>query len=59
MWQSHVEIKGYSVAYLDRIAAFVVPYCWTSLKFTDLHMYSWNIMQQLLRMHMHEAWLMG
>ena len=22
-------------------------------------MYSWNIMQQLLHMHMHEVWLMG
>ena len=27
MWQSHVEIKGYSVAYFDRIAAFEAPYC--------------------------------
>ena len=26
MWQSCVEIKGYSVAYFDRIAAFEVPY---------------------------------
>ena len=26
MWQSCVEIKGYSVAYFDRIAAFEVLY---------------------------------
>ena len=32
MWQSHVEIEGYSVVYFDRIAAFEVPYCWTSIK---------------------------
>ena len=27
MWQSHVEIKGYSVAYFDRITVFEAPYC--------------------------------
>ena len=32
MWQSHVEIGGYSIVYFDRIAAFEVPYCWTSVK---------------------------
>ena len=33
MWQSRVEeIKGYSVAYFDRIAVFEAPYCWTSVK---------------------------
>ena len=26
MWQSHVEIEGYSVAYFDRIVAFEAPY---------------------------------
>ena len=26
MWQSRVEIEGYSVMYFDRIAAFEVPY---------------------------------
>ena len=26
MWQSRVEIEGYSVAYFDRIAAFEVRY---------------------------------
>ena len=26
MWQSHVEIEGYSVAYFDRIAVFEAPY---------------------------------
>ena len=26
MWQSRVEIEGYSVAYFDRIAAFKAPY---------------------------------
>ena len=26
MWQSHVEIEGYSVAYFDCIAAFEAPY---------------------------------
>ena len=26
LWQSHVEIEGYSVAYFDRIVAFKVPY---------------------------------
>ena len=32
MWQSHVEIEGYSIAYFDRIAVFEVPYRWTSIK---------------------------
>ena len=32
MWQSQVEIEGYSVAYFDRIAAFEAPYRWTSIK---------------------------
>ena len=27
MWQSRVEIEGYSVAYFDRIAAFEALYC--------------------------------
>ena len=26
MWQSRVEIEGYSVAYFDRITMFEVPY---------------------------------
>ena len=26
MWRSRVEIEGYSVAYLDRIAVFGAPY---------------------------------
>ena len=32
MWQSRVEIEGYSVAYFDRIAAFKAPSRWTSVK---------------------------
>ena len=32
MWQSRVEIKGYSVMYFDRIAVFEAPYHWTSVK---------------------------
>ena len=32
MWQSRVEIEGYSVAYFDRIAAFEAPYHRTSVK---------------------------
>ena len=32
MWQSRVEIEGYSVAYFVRIAVFEAPYCWTSVK---------------------------
>ena len=32
MWQSRVEIEGYSVAYFDRIAAFETPYRWTYVK---------------------------
>ena len=32
MWQSRVEIEGYSVAYFDRIAVFEVLYRWTSIK---------------------------
>ena len=32
MWQSRVEIEGYSVAYFDCIAAFEAPYRWTSVK---------------------------
>ena len=27
LWQSCVEMKGYSVAYFDRIIAFEAPYC--------------------------------
>ena len=27
MWQSRVEIEGYSVAYFDRIVAYEAPYC--------------------------------
>ena len=26
MWQSRIEIEGYSVAYFDRITAFKAPY---------------------------------
>ena len=32
MWQSRVEIEGYSVAYFDRIVAFEAPYRWASVK---------------------------
>ena len=32
MWQSRVEIKDYSIAYFDCIAAFKAPYRWTSVK---------------------------
>ena len=32
MWQSRVEIEGYSIAYFNRIAAFKAPYHWTSVK---------------------------
>ena len=32
MWQSRVEIEGYSIVYFDRIAVFEAPYLWTSLK---------------------------
>ena len=32
MWQSRVEIEGYSVSNFDHIAAFKAPYCWTSIK---------------------------
>ena len=32
MWQSHVEIEGYSVAYFDHIAVFEALYRWTSVK---------------------------
>ena len=32
MWQSCVEIKGYSVAYFYRIAVFEAPYRLTSVK---------------------------
>ena len=32
MWQSRVEIEGYSVAYSDRIAAFETLGRWTSVK---------------------------
>ena len=27
MWQSRVEIEGYSIAYFERIAVFEAPYC--------------------------------
>ena len=36
MWQSHVEIKDYSVAYFDRVAAFKAPYHWTQHIFIHL-----------------------
>ena len=32
MWQSCVEIEGYSIAYFNHIAAFKALYCWTSFK---------------------------
>ena len=32
VWQSRVEIEGYSVAYFDRIDAFGAPYRRTSVK---------------------------
>ena len=32
MWQSCVEIGGYSVAYFDRIVAFEALYRWTFVK---------------------------
>ena len=32
VWQSCVEIEGYSVAYFNRIATFEAPYRWTSVK---------------------------
>ena len=32
VWQFHVEIEGYSVAYFDHITVFEVPYRWTSVK---------------------------
>ena len=32
MWESRVEIEGYSITYFDRIVAFEVPYHWTSVK---------------------------
>ena len=32
MWQSRVEIKGYSIEYLDHIAVFKALYCCTSVK---------------------------
>ena len=32
MWQSRVEIEGYSVAYFDRITVFEALYRWTFIK---------------------------
>ena len=32
MWQSHVEIEVYSIAYFNRFAALEVPYHWTFIK---------------------------
>ena len=37
MWQSHVEIEGYSVVYFNDIAVFEVPYHWTSVKGGGAH----------------------
>ena len=37
MWQSRVEIEGYSIAYFDCIATFEAPHRWTSVK-GDAHM---------------------
>ena len=39
MWQSCVEIQGYSVAYFDCITVFKAPYHWTSIK-GGAHMHS-------------------
>ena len=32
MWQSCVEIEGYSIAYFDHITVFEALYRWTSVK---------------------------
>ena len=32
MWESHVEIEGYSVVYFAHIVVFEALYCWTSIK---------------------------
>ena len=32
MWQSRVEVEGYSVAYFNRIAVFEEMYRWISIK---------------------------
>ena len=32
MWQSCVEIEGYSVTYFNHNATFEMPYCWTSVQ---------------------------
>ena len=32
MWQSHVEIKDYSVMYFDCIPTFKMPYCQIFIK---------------------------
>ena len=32
MWQSRVEMEGYSVVYFDHITAFEALYHWTSVK---------------------------
>ena len=45
MWQSRVEIEGYSIAYFESIVAFEAPYCWPSVK-GGAHMLfvdSWDI----------------
>ena len=36
MWQSRVEIEGYSIAYFDSIAAFKAPYRSTMVILTHL-----------------------
>ena len=43
MWQSRVEIEGYSVAYFDHFAAFEAAYCWTSVK-GRAHMHFINLL---------------
>lgn len=36
MWQSHIEIEDYSVAYFNYIATFEAPYCWLTV-WTFIH----------------------
>ena len=38
MWQSHVEVEGYSAMCFDRFTMFEVAYRWTSTK-GGAHMY--------------------
>ena len=52
----HVEIKDYSIAYFDHIAAFEALYCWTSIEDGPIRS-SWMFSIFMHPQNMHESHL--